>query len=599
MKIHDLVELFFGKRHAISLLGVVLFATMIVLSVNNTLPAIGNEWTYCLDDPYIHLSMARNLAEHGNWGISPNEISSASSSPLWVIILALVYPISSDVTTPFVLNILFSIGLIFYADKILFNYGITLYIRLVAIIFIIIATPLVNLCWSGMEHTLHALLSLVFVHTTGIIVSNQTAKTRLGKMVSVRYLLTAFLLGAVRPEGMIVIAIVSMVLIIRHRAWLGVWVCIVGALPIILFGIWSLANDQLFLPNSVLVKSLDTGTSLPSNSGMLSLLMVIVLKLKRAVQLLRSHQILVWCLQILSFCSVFLLLRLGRIHTSFLSFLRSASTPSIVFLLITLIALVLHLLVSDAGWFYRYEAYLIPLTIISCTLVLHQLYNIYFNQHSSSDVSADDDQAKSMTAKNVMTSSFIRNAILIVLCIAVNFPLFSRSSSAWSSINNYAKLIWQMQRQTARFVEMYYSNKSIALTDIGAPSYYTTARITDFYGLGNATVAKLKWKKSWNKTACENLIKEQNIDCAITYSALLGSIIPDSWTEVGRLTVADDISVQEPTINFYATSSSSIPKVTSQILDFARRVPSGVHISITLDRGNYFSSTSDSSTINR
>ena len=47
-------------------------------------------FTYAQDDPYIHLSIARTLAMHGVWGLSPDEFAGASSSPLWTGLLAAI-----------------------------------------------------------------------------------------------------------------------------------------------------------------------------------------------------------------------------------------------------------------------------------------------------------------------------------------------------------------------------------------------------------------------------------------------------------------------------------------------------------------------------
>ena len=43
----------------------------------------GGTFVYAQDDPYIHLALARTLAQSGVWGIRPDEFACASSSPLW------------------------------------------------------------------------------------------------------------------------------------------------------------------------------------------------------------------------------------------------------------------------------------------------------------------------------------------------------------------------------------------------------------------------------------------------------------------------------------------------------------------------------------
>ena len=42
---------------------------------------------YAIDDGGIHLSLARNLGLHGTWGVVPHHFQSASSSPLWTVLL--------------------------------------------------------------------------------------------------------------------------------------------------------------------------------------------------------------------------------------------------------------------------------------------------------------------------------------------------------------------------------------------------------------------------------------------------------------------------------------------------------------------------------
>src|SRR5512141_3530708 len=42
-----------------------------------------------LDDSWIHLTYARNLAEHGEWAFRLGERSAGSTSPLWTFLLSI------------------------------------------------------------------------------------------------------------------------------------------------------------------------------------------------------------------------------------------------------------------------------------------------------------------------------------------------------------------------------------------------------------------------------------------------------------------------------------------------------------------------------
>jgi hypothetical protein len=59
-------------------------AVLIYLIVSATIFRVG----FPLDDAWIHLTYARNLAEHGEWAFHLGERSAGSTSPLWTVLLA-------------------------------------------------------------------------------------------------------------------------------------------------------------------------------------------------------------------------------------------------------------------------------------------------------------------------------------------------------------------------------------------------------------------------------------------------------------------------------------------------------------------------------
>src|SRR5579863_5573742 len=53
--------------------------------------ADNGHFVYVVDDPYIHMAIAKNLAAHGVWGVTPYQFSSSSSSIIWPLLLSSIY----------------------------------------------------------------------------------------------------------------------------------------------------------------------------------------------------------------------------------------------------------------------------------------------------------------------------------------------------------------------------------------------------------------------------------------------------------------------------------------------------------------------------
>lgn len=118
-----------------------------------------NFFTYTLDDPYIHLELAKNFI-NGNFGINMSEFSAPSSSILWIFLLTPFTNLEFYLFVPFILNSIFFIItslllILFFRDKFQnINYGI-----LVSLLFLF-SINAYGLVFTGMEHSLHLLLTL-------------------------------------------------------------------------------------------------------------------------------------------------------------------------------------------------------------------------------------------------------------------------------------------------------------------------------------------------------------------------------------------------------------------------------------------------------
>src|SRR5258706_10494944 len=76
-------------------------------------------FAYPVDDTYIFMAMAKNLALHSTWGVNPNEFAPAASSPLWNLVIAgMMKVIGAQAWIPFALSSLCAMALLFQVDSI-------------------------------------------------------------------------------------------------------------------------------------------------------------------------------------------------------------------------------------------------------------------------------------------------------------------------------------------------------------------------------------------------------------------------------------------------------------------------------------------------
>src|ERR1700753_2405986 len=137
-------------------------ATVLILALAAlVLPVSAIEWAalrhtnvpfvYPLDDSFIHMALARNLAFHGVWGMNPFAFASASSSVLYTLLLATLFKLFSvHVVIPFVIN---AIVVLVVVRRWLEKQGVLGGGQLVILLGLIFLTPLPILVICGMEHT--------------------------------------------------------------------------------------------------------------------------------------------------------------------------------------------------------------------------------------------------------------------------------------------------------------------------------------------------------------------------------------------------------------------------------------------------------------
>lgn len=201
--------------------------------------------TYAIDDAYIHLAHARNLAETGVWGIRPNEYAFCSSSPLWTCVLAVLFKILGfHECIPGVLCFLSCLGCAFVIAFIFQKSKCGAIASLLLGLSALIAIPVSTSVVLGMEHATHVLLVLMLVH---LWLTDELSVWKWG--------LIAFLAVGVRYESLFVIVPLCMVAFCLRRCRQAFSLAVGAALPVFIYGVYAVVQGGHFLPNSLVVKA--------------------------------------------------------------------------------------------------------------------------------------------------------------------------------------------------------------------------------------------------------------------------------------------------------------------------------------------------------
>lgn len=499
----------------------------LILSLHQTQ---GN-FTYALDDPYIHLAITKHLVEQGIWSVDGHTNASASSSPLWVLILTpfcLVLGKDNLLFVPFILNLTFLLLSIFQTFKLFKEHtGSDLNYFFAIIIFLI--TPSVALVFGGMEHTLHIFLTIIFLNYA-LSFFKRPISTSIKRII----MLIAPFLVFTRYESIALILIFCIIALFYTKNWKFPLVTLILSLTFVVgFGLFSkyLLNTA-FIPNSIVAKSL-----LGNSSGIFSTFLSIVKNFFR--NFLHPHIAGIYIL------NVVILIKCIDCNDKTYFF------TTLVFLL----SLIVHLAFGKVGWLFRYEAYLVAFGIINSLLFFTQ----YFN----------------MTKWNY-------------LIIAIILPAFNGLIlySPYQAIVG-TKNIYEQQIQMARFLKETCNYCSIAANDIGAITYFTNIKLLDLIGLANNEVLELRKKGQFTNEKIYNLLAQNNVEIIIIYEHWFENISFENYTKIGEWKIKKNVVCGGETVSFFSRNDV-LANIYSKFKDFTTaKLPKTVFYRIsTLDKTN-------------
>ncbi len=533
-------------------IGILITFILVFITERMVLKSSNGVFSYPLDDPFIHMELAKNLAFHGTWGINPGEFGSASSSLLYTVLLTVIFKIFSvHVIVPFIINCIAAIILIFVVDAWLKKQSITFWGRMGILILLIFFLPLPALIISGMEHTLQCLFTFLFLTSCCDWLDKVRMEGSEKNKLPWRVIVFAILVTAVRYEGIFLVAIVCLLLLYFRKIKTAFLLGFLSLLPVIIFGIYSIQQGSYFLPNSVLVKSneirFSMGGIIEFFSNTLINKFTIVKEPLPALPSVPPPGISLLATQRL-------LIILPLVGLLFIKQIRQK--PSYVYLLsILLLCTLVHLTFAATGWFYRYEAYLIGCSFVLVSAILVKYYKDIFPG-----------------------KRLYKLALTAILLFALVFPMILRSGAAFSKSKQACLNIHEQQYQMAQFLKKYYNEDVVAANDIGAIAFYTDTKIIDLWGLGSIDVAKSKKGKYWTASFLDSFVRKNNVTLAIVYDEWFSPELLNKWTKVATWEISNNVIAGGDFVSFYSINKDDSRLLKGNLSDFQKYLPATVRV---------------------
>lgn len=537
------------KKYLPLLLSILLVVGYAVAQYRISVRDNGGELVYGLDDAYIHMAIAKNWAEHGVWGVTKYEFTSSSSSLLWTLLLGVLFKLLGVVPLlPYILNVLFTALVLLLVDRLLRGPMPVWGYRLFALVAFLLLTPFMPLITTGMEHTLQIFITLGFAMCAVKVLANDNPSPRAGLAPWMYF--SALFITFVRYDSAFLALTVCILLFLRRRWFQSVALGLIVLIPVAVYGWISVSHGWYFLPNSIILKS----GLLESQAGGL-------------IGTLASREgFFYWRLfenPHLSF-----LLALALMVYALRADSNAVWDERQTLLLLFVVTTILHMQFAQAGWFYRYEAYLMALGLVAVFAGIADFGPVLqrASLHNSRDLA--------------------RGLAVFGVAVFLLVPALERGLTAWTLSPQAMNDRYIEHVIPARLIERFYGNEVVMVNDIGAPCFFSDAKILDIYGLGALEPVEFRHEPDgYGKEDLEAWARDEGAKVAIVqmgWGHITGRI-PDSWVYVALWDVPRNVVFGDTEVGFFATSETEVERLTAALAEFFPEVPpevvqSGFHL---------------------
>lgn len=522
--------------------------TFLSLSVMNNQGRV----IYAGDDIYIHLAMAKNFVQHGVWGVTPFGFTSCSSSPLYTLLLSLIYFVFGvSESAALIINIVFAVLLIYWLSFVFQHYASHPVIITALLCGIVLLAPLpsLSLVFSGLEHTLHIFLTLVVTYLAGCVLATGNIKSR----EAVLLIILSPLVTATRYEGLFLMFVTGCLLLIRRRVLYAMLTGVVALLPVVLYGLIAQSRGWYFLPNSVILKG--NAPQVANLSDVINFMFFTVMQIGQNPHIL--------------------LLMLGGLIVLYFGVGREKTVwaDSNIMIVVFLATAVLHMQFAKVIWlephnvFTRYDAYLVILGLfVLCVPLLKYL--------------RDKDDIKRLFSWTTNSRFQLKpqHFVLAGIITFIAVPFMLRASRALKPTVQATTNIYEQQYQMAMFLKDYYQGVGVGANDIGAINYFADIKCLDLFGLASMDVAAAKRKGVYDTQAIYETAKRHDVRIAVVYDKWfdINGGLPPQWIKTGQWTIKDNRIVGDDTVTFYAVDTNEAAALGANLQRFTARLPPDV-----------------------
>lgn len=503
------------------------YAVPFVAMVVSILLGTGGTLIFSLDDPYIHMAVAENIAR-GGYGVNLQEYSSPSSSILFPYLLTPLAWLNIEVTWPLLLaNAALALGSVSILYRIYASfYGWTsgLWSRVGHVVLFILCINAVGLPFTGMEHNIHVFFTLLLLWLWMQYLEKGT--------LNALFYLSIVMIVLIRFEGF-AFAGASLLLLVFEKKYRQFFISLLLiAVTLGLYGWFMKSHDLPFLPSSVQIKSGITSSADSGNYGgalinMLKNLGENMINIKGGGFLMTAF--VVYCAYRF-FAGV---KEKPMSNATKMAFLAGASIFG-------------HLLFGRFGWFFRYEVYAVALMLGSLMYLLKD---------------------------RPFPEKWALYPPLVFMALFYSFAIPRMPKLAVS--------IYDQQYQMGRFATRYFP-ENVAVNDLGLVSYRNDHFVLDFWGLGSEDVRKLRIAMKFDHPdTIKALSNRKQIAYAMIYDDWFGQGMPKDWKKVAVMKTEYAPALRD-VVTFYLADTTKMDRFRSSLESFGKTLPK--HSTLTLLR---------------